>query len=275
MTISSMESAPTGIRCHHRVQVRQKHEDADTLSRAPLQSASTSAEEDSAFVATVVSGPDLMSHQRNDSNLRMIIDHLEGGTAPIPRPMLRTLTSFCLRNGVLYKRNAGAGDRSHLLVVLEALRDDVLLACHDEPTSGHLGYSRTMDRVRQLYYWPKMSACVKRYVKGCRECQRRKTPHLKPAGHLQPIDPPRTPFEQVGMDLLGPFPLSSCGNKWIIVATDYLTRYAETKALPRGTASEVASFLCIKLCYGMAPRHMSSLIEGHHSQRNSWMISSG
>ncbi|KAM7282081.1 DDE-type integrase/transposase/recombinase [Ixodes scapularis] len=32
------------------------------------------------------------------------------------------------------------------------------------------------------------------------------------------------------------------GNRWIIVATDYLTRYAETKALPSGTAVEVAKF---------------------------------
>ncbi|KAM7307593.1 DDE-type integrase/transposase/recombinase [Ixodes scapularis] len=43
------------------------------------------------------------------------------------------------------------------------------------------------------------------------------------------------------MDLLGPFPPSTQGNRWIIVATDYLTRYAETKALP-GTAVEVAKF---------------------------------
>lgn len=44
------------------------------------------------------------------------------------------------------------------------------------------------------------------------------------------------------MDLLGPFPTSSSENKWIIVATDYLTRYAETEAVPRGTAFEVARF---------------------------------
>lgn len=44
------------------------------------------------------------------------------------------------------------------------------------------------------------------------------------------------------MDLLGPFPTSASGRKWIIVATDYLTRYAETKALERGTASETARF---------------------------------
>ncbi|KAM7299240.1 DDE-type integrase/transposase/recombinase [Ixodes scapularis] len=44
------------------------------------------------------------------------------------------------------------------------------------------------------------------------------------------------------MDLLGPFPTSTQGNRWIIVATDYLTRYAETKTLPSGTAVEVSKF---------------------------------
>lgn len=122
------------------------------------------------------------------------------------------------------------------------MRDEVLSACHDEPTSGHLGYSRTLARVSEAYYWPGLSASVKQYVKSCRECQRRKSPPSKPAGLLQPIDPPHKPFDQVGMDILGPFPLSSDGNKWVIVATDYLTRYAETQAIPRATASEVAQF---------------------------------
>ena len=44
------------------------------------------------------------------------------------------------------------------------------------------------------------------------------------------------------MDLLGPFPTSTNGNKWIVVATDYLTSYAETASLPSGTAIKVASF---------------------------------
>lgn len=44
------------------------------------------------------------------------------------------------------------------------------------------------------------------------------------------------------MDLLGPFPTSSLGKKWIVMATDYLTRYAETDSLHRGTAAEVAKF---------------------------------
>ena len=50
------------------------------------------------------------------------------------------------------------------------------------------------------------------------------------------------PFEKAGMDLLGPFPVTDKGNKYIIVMVDYLTKWVETKALPNGTAKEVALF---------------------------------
>ena len=46
------------------------------------------------------------------------------------------------------------------------------------------------------------------------------------------------PFERVGIDLLGPFPVSTAGNIHIIVAVDYLTKWCETKAVPTVTAIE-------------------------------------
>lgn len=218
------------------------HEDADTLSRAPVEPPAQHLEDDCPFLGAV-SITDLATRQRADAGLRPIMEHLEGRNVSLPPNIARGLSSsFCLRQGVLYKKNAAASNKTYLLVVPAGLRDEILFACHDEPSSGHLGITRTLARVRKSYYWPKLAACVKQYVQACRECQRRKSPSVKPAGLLNPIQPPRTPFDQVGMDLLGPFPLSSSGNKWIIVATDYLTRYAETKALPKGTASEVAQF---------------------------------
>lgn len=65
------------------------------------------------------------------------------------------------------------------------------------------------------------------------------------------------PFFRVGLDLLGPFPISSSGNKWIAVATDYATRYAITRALPTSCATDVADFLLrdIILLHG-APRQL-------------------
>ncbi|KAF2892396.1 hypothetical protein ILUMI_13774 [Ignelater luminosus] len=42
------------------------------------------------------------------------------------------------------------------------------------------------------------------------------------------------PFDCIGIDLLGPFRRSRNGNTMIIVATDYATRWEETRALPIG-----------------------------------------
>ncbi|UYV73826.1 K02A2.6-like, partial [Cordylochernes scorpioides] len=88
-------------------------------------------------------------------------------------------------------------------------------------------------------------------------CQRRKHQPQLPSGHLQPIPVPEVAFEKVGMDLLGRFPTSEGGNRWIIVCTDYLTKYAITKALPTSESMEVAKFFIedVILKHG-APREL-------------------
>ncbi|GFV73453.1 CCHC-type domain-containing protein [Trichonephila clavipes] len=76
-----------------------------------------------------------------------------------------------------------------------------------------------------------------------RECQGRKSVPQRPPGRLVPIPPAIAPFHRIGIDLLGRFPKSAHGNKWIIVCTDYSTRYAITKALPTAEVDEIAKFL--------------------------------
>lgn len=164
---------------------------------------------------------------------------------------------FVLQDGVLYRRNFHPDGPELLLVIPRQLRRPVLFELHDAPTAGHLGVSRTYDRIRRRFYWPGLLRSVRRYVSACDSCQRRKTPQMFPAGHLQPIDVPVEPFFRVGLDLLGPFPTSSTGNKWVAVATDYATRYAITRALPTSCATDVADFLLhdIILLHG-APRQL-------------------
>lgn len=150
---------------------------------------------------------------------------------------------FCVRDGLLYKKSiSGTGSR-FLLVVPEALRSSVLYAMHDDATSGHLGTTRTLHRTQERFYWPRMRQSVELYVASCAQCQAHKSLSAAPAGHLQPVTPPSSPFEQIGIDLVGPFPRSSKGNRWIVVCADHLTRYCETAALPSATAGQVSSFL--------------------------------
>lgn len=196
----------------------RKHSDADCLSRAPIDSASPEADDDVPFLGAVTDS-EMAQLQRADPELLLLVQHLKGLDVRVPRAFTRNISSFRLRNGVLNKRNFGDTKDSFLLVIPTVMRPEILYACHYETSAGHLGVSRTLARIRQKYYWPKLLHTVQHYVKTCRDCQRRKTPPLKPAGLLQPIKPPNAPFQQVGMDLLGPFPTSTKGNRWIVVAT--------------------------------------------------------
>lgn len=220
----------------------RKHNDADCLSRAPVGSAPEDTNDDEDSFLGAINATDMALRQRRDPELRHLMEHLAGRQSVLPRDFIRVLPALSIRQGILYKKNFEPGGRPWLLVAPEDLRGEIIEACHDDPSSGHLGYSRTLARIRERYYWPRLTKSIRRYTKTCLQCQRRKTPPLRQAGFLQPIPPPMAPFQQIGMDLLGPFPKSASGNRWIIVATDYLTRYAETKALPSGTATEVAKF---------------------------------
>lgn len=64
----------------------------------------------------------------------------------------------------------------------------------------------------------------------------------KPQGFLQPIEV-GTPFERIGIDILGPFRKSESGNTVVVVATDYATRYIECQALPNSKSLTVAKFI--------------------------------
>ncbi|GFW61704.1 retrovirus-related Pol polyprotein from transposon 412 [Trichonephila clavipes] len=153
------------------------------------------------------------------------------------------------------RKNFDPDGKLWLPVIPKHLRADILRHFHDAPTAGHLGFAKTYDRIRKRFYWPGMYRNVVRYVMHCRECQRRKSVPQRPPGRLVPIPPAIAPFHRIGIDLLGRFPKSAHGNKWIIVCTDYSTRYAITKALPTAEVDEIAKFLLeeIVLRHG-APR---------------------
>jgi len=61
-------------------------------------------------------------------------------------------------------------------------------------------------------------------------------------GLLHPI-PPLGSFEKWGIDLVGPLPMTRKGHRFIVVATDYLTKFAEVRALKSLVKHKVTQFL--------------------------------
>nr|GFA93094.1 reverse transcriptase domain-containing protein [Tanacetum cinerariifolium] len=119
---------------------------------------------------------------------------------------------------------------------------DILKACHSGPTGGHYGASYTAKKIFDSgFYRPSIYKDAFEVVKHCDSCQRQ--------GKISQRDEMPQNFIQIckifdvwGIDFMGPFP-SSKGNKYILVAIDYLSKWVEAKALPINDARVVVKFL--------------------------------
>uniref|UniRef100_T1J6V3 RNA-directed DNA polymerase n=1 Tax=Strigamia maritima TaxID=126957 RepID=T1J6V3_STRMM len=143
------------------------------------------------------------------------------------------------------------------------LKRRVIFACHGHPLSGHAGISKTLHRAQQLYFWPKMSKDIKRYVRRCLHCKQYKPPHKRPrAGPYLPHNM-AYPWETICVDLCGPKPTAQGLKKCILVIVDQCTKYVEL--FPLATAS---SAIIIKKINEVACRwgHPSKIISDNGSQ---------
>nr|GEZ28198.1 reverse transcriptase domain-containing protein [Tanacetum cinerariifolium] len=119
---------------------------------------------------------------------------------------------------------------------------DILIACHSGPTGGHYGAKYTAKKVFDSgFYWPSIYKDAFELVKRYDSCQRQGKVSQKdetPQNFIQICEI----FDVWGIDFMGPF-LSSKGNKYILVAVNYLSKWVEAKALPMNYARVVVKFL--------------------------------
>lgn len=187
--------------------------------------------------------------QSVDAKIQPIFDKLSSNVA---------VKSFCLTNGVVCKLVQRPGHPTlHLPVIPKLMINDLLAAFHDHPLSGHMGLTKTWLKIRDRFYWPGMYRTVKSYISACFKCQQCKVSRQTPAGLLEPIESPSGVFDLIGLDFLGPLQRTPTGNKYILVCTDYLSKWAITQAVPDCTAETAARFLVEKviLQYG-APKKL-------------------
>jgi hypothetical protein len=98
----------------------------------------------------------------------------------------------------------------------------------------------TYNRARSRYYWPNLYKTIAEYIKSCDTCQRQGAPI--PHEELHPIQVGQL-FDRVGIDIVGPLSITPNGNRYIVVATEYLTKWPEAKALKDTKATTIAKFI--------------------------------
>eukprot|EP00731_Ephydatia_muelleri_P008795 Em0004g1133a len=197
-----------------------KHTNADALSRMPCPQCQLSFPQ----VCTMQSDiwlpcwtlDELAEEQRQDSSIGQVIQWMENDS--IPRVFPKHLSShtqalwaqssyLVLQNGVLYRRWEDVpckGLHRRLQLVLPPTLVPVLLeALHSSIRGGHFGTSKTLAK----------------------------------------LDPAVRPLQRVAMDIMGPLPETSRGNKYILVIADYFTKWSEAYPIPNMEAITVAKCL--------------------------------
>ncbi|CAF1026313.1 unnamed protein product [Didymodactylos carnosus] len=156
---------------------------------------------------------------------------------------IRHESSYIIENTVLYKLASRPRARTNLKLIYipSSMRTEVLASYHDYPTAAHFGSRRTWTKLKDRCYWPKMHGEVESYIRLCEKCAKFNIKRTKTPGKLNPIPLPEGPMELVGMDFWGPTRQEFVnGNKYVLVVTDYLTKFIVAKALPYNTAQTTA-----------------------------------
>ena len=238
------------------------HGNADGLSRKPSDDRDTSREDDRSLASPDQSKPSCMQvdtasrENQSEEITNLVVLQTEDDELSLvrswvqinKRPQFNDISSggyalkslwsqlpcLDLRDGLLVRRVENADKDTDVIyqaLVPRNIRRTILNCCHDIKTAGHLGVSKTISGVNQTFYWPGLQSDVRSYIAGCEACSKRKGPIPTKRAPMQ-IVRSGYPMERIAIDILGELPQTSKGNKYILVVSDYFTKWTEALPLP-------------------------------------------
>ncbi len=107
--------------------------------------------------------------------------------------------------------------------VTRTQRTLLIHSAHSSLDTGHPGANATLSLLKDHYWWPNMARDVRRFVQGCEECAKSKSPRHLPAGKLFPLPIPNRPWSHLGVDFVTDLPASD-GNTGILVVVDRFSK---------------------------------------------------
>jgi hypothetical protein len=109
--------------------------------------------------------------------------------------------SLVVRDGVLERlwQSADGRIKTAQVVIPRSKVKEVRTEMHGGPSGGHFGISKTLDKVRQRYYWLHSRDDVESWCQQLAEASRTRTLGLM---HQYNVG---APFERIAMDISGPF----------------------------------------------------------------------
>lgn len=129
------------------------------------------------------------------------------------------------------------------LVIPKKDRRAIISSAHEPPTAGHPGVFKTFSRITEKYYWPKMRNDIANFVRKCNICSMHKVSQDRPVDKMVSHNKVERPWEMISTDLVGPLPRSKHGHTFILVVTDYLSKFSLLYPLRKANGTAVATIL--------------------------------
>ena len=120
---------------------------------------------------------------------------------------------------------------------------EVLNEFHNEASGGHLGVTKTLEKLKQRFYWIGCQQAVANWTTNCTQRIAAKGPVKRSRCQLQHYNS-GAPFERIAMDVAGPFPVSNAGNRYVLVVMGYFSKWPEVYAIPNQEASKIINIFC-------------------------------
>ena len=138
-------------------------------------------------------------------------------------------------DGILYRTTA---ERTQLVLQRKVVP---LVFTELHVNMSHLGKDRTLQLIRDRFYWSKMEDDVTHFVTKVCSCVKRKKPHIVPVAPMQTFSS-AAPLELIGLDFRH---LDTCsgGYQYLLVLTDHFSEFLQVYPTTNKSAKTAADRL--------------------------------
>lgn len=165
---------------------------------------------------------DWITLQQDDSQLARILERINS------KPDKKDKKFSFGENGILLYEEQS-------IVVPQNIRLLIVHEMHDHRLSAHLGCRKTLVRIKEYYFWPKMNNDVIQYCLSCHQCQVAKSLTRGPVGLMNSV-PAKCPGQALSVDLVGPLVKSRNNYLYVFTVLDEFSRYITVYPLKNATA---------------------------------------
>lgn len=118
---------------------------------------------------------------------------------------------------------------------------EILRQNHEQ--NFHTGYDKTLAKIQQRFYWPKMSQEIKNHIRNCTTCKEIKPPFVPVTPEMGKSKVASHPWQIISIDFVGPLPRSRKGNQHMLVIVDYFSKWVMIHPVRKLSSSVVCGVL--------------------------------